>query len=134
MVLSQEEIDACRAAFIIFDTAKTGTLDVASLREVLEHLGQKPTEEELFQMIADVDEGMNGSIDFGQILRIIELQKVRALAFDDDGDMVDAFVACGGRADKKGHVKREKLVHIIKKDFGLMIDIEELINKVDSNG
>ena len=33
-----------------------------------------------------------------------------------------------------GHVRRETLVKIIKQDFGLTIDIEELINKVDSDG
>lgn len=41
---------------------------------------------------------------------------------------VDAFVACGGKADKTGHVSRENLVRIIKVDFGLTIDIEELID------
>eukprot|EP00624_Nannochloropsis_granulata_P003096 evm.model.NODE_2576_length_6747_cov_72.283234.1 len=85
-------------------------------------------------MIAEVDEGMSGMLDFGELLRVIEVQKMKALAFDDESDMVDAFVACGGRADKRGHVKRETLVRIIKKDFGLMIDIEELINKVDTDG
>jgi Ca2+-binding EF-hand superfamily protein len=134
MVLTQEEIDACRAAFQAFDTDKTGCLDVAALRGVLGFLGQKPTEDELFMMIAEVDEGMSGMLDFGELLRVIEVQKAKAVAFDDEGDMVDAFVACGGRADKQGHVKRETLVRIIKKDFGLMIDIEELINKVDTDG
>ena len=134
MVLTQEEIDACRAAFQAFDPDKTGTLDVAALRGVLGFLGQKPTEDELFMMIAEVDEGMSGMLDFGELLRVIEVQKAKALAFDDEGDMVDAFVACGGRADRQGHVKRETLVRIIKKDFGLMIDIEELINKVDTDG
>ena len=47
--------------------------------------------------------------------------------------MIDAFVACGGRPDKHGHVRRETLVKIIKHDFGLTIDIEELINKIDTD-
>ncbi len=37
---------------------------------------------------------------------------------------VDAFVACGGKPDKTGHVLRDTLVRIIKHDFGLTIDIE----------
>lgn len=48
--------------------------------------------------------------------------------------MVDAFIACGGKRDKSGFVKRETLVKIIKIDFGLTIDIEELINKIDNDG
>lgn len=37
---------------------------------------------------------------------------------------VDAFVACGGKTDKSGFVRKETLVKIIKGDFGLTINIE----------
>lgn len=57
---------------------------------------------------------MSGAIDFYDLLRIVEAQQVRAEGFDDEGDMVDAFVACGGRADKTGHVRRETLVKVRK--------------------
>ena len=77
---------------------------------------------------------MSGSIDFAEFLKVIENQKERAENFDDESDMIDAFVACGGMQDKSGCVRREVLVRIIKHDFGLTIDIEELINKIDSDG
>ena len=48
--------------------------------------------------------------------------------------MVDAYVACGGEPDKSGNVRRETLVRIIKQDFGLPIDIEALMNKIDTDG
>ena len=123
----------CRDAFLAFDKDRSGTIDVWELRQVLEAMGQKPTEEELFQMISEVDENMSGSIDFAEFLKVIENQKARAENFDDENDMVDAFVACGGDADKGGNVRRETLVKIIKHDFGLTIDIEELINKIDTD-
>merc|ERR1719199_1687143 len=82
-------------------------------------------------MISEVDENMSGSIDFAEFLKVIENQKERAENFDDENDMIDAF---GGRPDKQGHVKRETLVKIVKHDFGLTIDIEELINKIDTDG
>ena len=44
MVLSQEEIDGCRDAFLAFDKDRSGTIDVWELRQVLEAMGQKPTE------------------------------------------------------------------------------------------
>lgn len=91
--------------------------------------------------------------DFGEFLKVIEKQKERAETYDDESDMgmsymlvkkvivfkqhwiaVDAFVACGGNADKSGHVKRETLVKIIKEDFGLTIDIEKLIDDIDEDG
>jgi len=48
--------------------------------------------------------------------------------------MVDAFVAVGGNADKSGAVSRERLVQVIKHDFGLTIDIDKLIDAVDTDG
>jgi Ca2+-binding EF-hand superfamily protein len=134
MVLSQEEIDGCREAFLAFDKDRSGTIDIWELRQVLEAMGQKPTEEELFQMISEVDENMSGAIDFAEFLKVIENQKERAESFDDESDMIDAYVACGGMEDKGGHVARETLIRIIKTDFGLPINIEELINKVDTDG
>ena len=87
MVLTQDEIDGCRDAFLAFDKDRSGTIDVWELRQVLEAMGQKPTEEELFQMISEVDDNMSGSIDFGEFLKVIENQKERAENFDDESDM-----------------------------------------------
>lgn len=44
------------------------------LWKVLEAMGQKPTEEELFQMISEVDDNMSGSIDFPEFLKVRSLQ------------------------------------------------------------
>ena len=52
MVLSQEDIDSCREAFLAFDKDRSGTIDVWELRQVLEAMGQAPTEDELFQVSA----------------------------------------------------------------------------------
>ena len=97
-------------------------------------MGQAPTKDELFQMISEVDENMSGSIDFGEFLKVVESQKNLAENLDDENDMIDAFVAYGGQRDKGGHVKRDTMIKIIKHDFGLTIDIEELINKIDTDG
>ena len=85
-------------------------------------------------MVSEVDDNMSGSIDFGEFLKVVESQKEKVENFDGENDMVDAFVACGGQADKTGHVKRDTLAKIIKQDFGLTIDIEDLINKIDTDG
>ncbi|EEY53488.1 uncharacterized protein PITG_07146 [Phytophthora infestans T30-4] len=86
-------------------------------------MGQQPTEEELFQMISEVDEDMSGAIDFAEFLQVIDNQKDRAAMFEDDSDM-----------NKTGFVRKETLVKIIKGDFGLTINIEEMINKLDVDG
>ncbi len=50
MVLNQEEIDGCREAFLAFDKDRSGTIDAWELRQVLEAMGEAPTEDELFQV------------------------------------------------------------------------------------
>lgn len=85
-------------------------------------------------------------VDFAEFLQVIDNQKDRAAMYEDDSDMsqcsllncaihfdglndfrggsVDAFVACGGKPDRSGFVRKETLVKIIKGDFGLTINIE----------
>ena len=69
-----------------------------------------------------------------QTTQVIETQKERAAQFDDESDLIDAYVACGGNADKSGCVSADMLIKIIKHDFGLTIDIEELIRAIDTDG
>ena len=95
-------------------------------------MGQDPSDEELFDMIAAVDDDGSGEIDFGEFCRVIMNQKAQAAAQTDETDTVDAFIALGGNADKTGQVSADKLRSIIK-DFGLTIDIERLIREVDTD-
>ena len=69
-------------------------------------MDQAPTEDDLFQMISEVDGNMSGSIDFGEFLKVVESQKNHAENLDDENDMIDACVACGGQPDKGCQVKR----------------------------
>lgn len=45
MVLTQEEIDACRESFVHFDRDGSGTIDRYELAKVLEAMGQRLTDE-----------------------------------------------------------------------------------------
>lgn len=85
-------------------------------------------------MISEVDDNMSGSIDFGEFLKVVERQKEKVENFDDEQDLIDAFVACGGNEDKSGKVKGDTLIKIVREDFGFTIDIEDLIRKIDTNG
>ena len=62
---------SCILLIIYFISSFETHLDVWELRQVLEAMGQKPTEEELFQMISEVDENMSGSIDFAEFLKVL---------------------------------------------------------------
>lgn len=60
--LTNEEIEMCREAFQKFDRDGSGAIDVFELRATLESMGQQPTDEELFDMIAEVDADGSGEI------------------------------------------------------------------------
>jgi len=128
--LSNEEIDACREAFARFDKDNSGAVDMWELRATLQSMGQDPTDEELFDMIAEVDSDGSGEIDFSEFLKVIQSQKSKLANQDDESDTVDAFIALGGHADKTGEISTDKLRAIVK-DFGLTIDIERLIRETD---
>lgn len=136
--LNQEEIDACRESFTQFDKDGSGTIDQYELANVLEAMGQNPTQEELFQMIAEVDQDHSGEIDFVEFLHVIQKQKQRSLEFDDESDMLDAFQACGGQISESGvpsgHIKRQFIVQLIKRDFGLPLDVDALLDELDTDG
>ena len=139
--LTQDEIDGCREVFAKFNNNKKkfdcnegGSIDLWGLRNVLEAMGQNPSEADVFSMIIEAEEDSTGSISFAEFLHIIEQQKLRALNVDKHSDMMDAYIACGGDEDLGGCVQRETLVHIVKEEFGLPIDIEELINRIDADG
>jgi Ca2+-binding EF-hand superfamily protein len=134
MGLTQQEIDGCREAFLSTDIERSGKINTTQLKHVLEIMGQKVSEADVFQIMNEVDDNMTGEIDFGQFLSIIEMRKERAENDGGETDMIDAFIACGGNADKSGNVRRETLIKIIKHDFGLPIDIEALINEIDADG
>ena len=138
--LTQEEIDVCRSAFTKFNNNKKKfdkedgeCIDLWGLRNVLEAMGQSPTEAEVFSMIIEADEDATGSINFSEFLYLIEQQKIRQLGVDKQNDMIDAYVACGGDQDLGGCVRKETLIDIIKDEFGLPIDIEKLINEIDTD-
>eukprot|EP00591_Stephanopyxis_turris_P003691 CAMPEP_0195525224 /NCGR_PEP_ID=MMETSP0794_2-20130614/25550_1 /TAXON_ID=515487 /ORGANISM="Stephanopyxis turris, Strain CCMP 815" /LENGTH=151 /DNA_ID=CAMNT_0040655633 /DNA_START=95 /DNA_END=550 /DNA_ORIENTATION=+ len=133
MELTQAQIDACRDSFAAYDKDHSGTIDAWELRQVLESMGQKPTDEEVFNLISTVDEDMSQTIDFPEFLTVIKRQMIEAERSKDESDILDAYIACGGNDDKSGAVHRDMLVQIIKGDFGLPIDIESLINKVDTS-
>ena len=51
--LTREEEAKCWEAFSAFDKDNSGYIDATELRIVLEMMGQKTTEEEIYRMIAE---------------------------------------------------------------------------------
>ena len=49
-------------------------------------------------------------------------------------DTLDAFVSLGGEQDGTGHVNADRLIDIVKNEFQMTIDIEQLIREIDDDG
>jgi len=131
-MLAQDEIDKCREAFARFDKDNSGTIDASELKHTLIAIGQNPTDEEIFTMIAQVDDDGSGCIELSEFLKVYERQKQIQNEADDETDLIDAFVAMGGNSDKSGRVEAEKLRKTIKA-FELTINIDKLIRETDTD-
>jgi Ca2+-binding EF-hand superfamily protein len=83
-------------------------------------------------MINEVDEDNTGKIEFHEFLKVYE-QHQYASSEDDEQDFIDAFVAMGGNPDKSGSVQADELVRIIRVKFEMTIDIQKLIDEVDTD-
>ena len=113
-----------------FEGAESVTFSLyPSKPHTFQAMGQNPTDEEVFQMLNEVDDDGSGGIEFPEFLKVIDSQKAKLASDHDESDMIDAFVAMGGGADRSGNIEAEKLRRTIKA-FELTIDIERLIKEV----
>lgn len=65
--------------------------------------------------------------------RAFLVTQAKEAARGDESDTIEAFVALGGNADKTGEISTTKLRNTIL-EFGLTIDIEQLIKETDKDG
>ena len=99
--LTKEEKDKCWEAFSAFDKDGSGFIDANELKIVLEMMGQKTTEEEIYRMIAEADAENTGRITFAQFVAVIAEQKKNQSSSNEE-DTLDAFVALGGEPRLQG--------------------------------
>jgi Ca2+-binding EF-hand superfamily protein len=89
---------------------------------------------ELCKLISELDSANRGVVYFQQLLDLYQKKRQAEVYGDDDAATLDAYTAIGGPPDKSGHIDAQVLVRIIKEEFDLPIDIEELIRSVDDSG
>lgn len=86
--LTEEQIEEFREAFFVFDTDGSGTISNEELGTVIRSLGQRPTEEELAEIIAEADKDGNGEVDFPEFLQLMA-KKINS--GDADREIKDAW-------------------------------------------
>ena len=69
--LSEEQISEFKEAFDLFDKDGDGRITATELGTVMKNLGQSPSEAELRDMVNEVDENSDGTIDFQEFLNML---------------------------------------------------------------
>jgi calmodulin len=131
--LTQEEIDLMKEQFFSIDRQKTGFINTFELYSLFEAVGESPSGDKLSQLQSWVEDKASGKkCDLSLALRAWSYLKELNLKEEEDEfdvDILNTFVAMGGNSDKTGTVKKQKLVDIIKTQFGLTIDIEQMFEE-----
>ena len=134
----EEEVDRLAEdkvwdAFMAFDYDRMGFMQTSDLKNALEHLGEKVTEDETFLMIANADPENTGALQYAQFKQLIQ-EKRENEGGSTEEELLEAFVAMGGQPDGDGFIDADKLIHTIKNEFEMTIDIENLILEIDEDG
>ena len=117
-----------------FDEEGNGEIDANVFKMVVEELGIKLSDDEIYKMISDIDPSNRGIIPYNEFkTRVVEVEVARIMGTDEE-ELLCAFVAMGGQPDGEGCVDAMKLIRTIKEEFQMTIDIEGLIDEIDEDG
>jgi len=129
--LTEEQTAEFREAFALFDKDGDGTISTKELGMVMNSLGQKPTPQELENMIREVDIDGNGEIDFDEFLTMMA-KKLKETDLEED--IREAFRVFDNKAT--GTISTQELRHIMSNLGEKMKDseIDEMILHADIDG
>merc|ERR1712025_489542 len=68
--LANDEIKCLKVCFDLFDTKKQDYLSADDLGEIMRAMGFRPTEEELVDLVAEIDEDGSGQIEFPEFCQL----------------------------------------------------------------
>ena len=100
-----------------FDKEGSGEISSGEVKFVLEMMGLKLSESEMFKMISEIDPDNSGIIMYSDFKPVILEREIAKMKGSDESELLDAFVAMGGQADGEGCVDAKKLIHTIKQEF-----------------
>lgn len=144
------QIQKCKEAFDLFDIDNSNFIELKELRLALENMGHKPTEEELYDMMTQVekidknekeDPNSEPRISFEEFMSIILKQKLK-VENEMREDIVNSFKALGGTIENEGEegerlsgtINLDKVKKIINDEFEMEIDMSKLIMQFDEDG
>ncbi|CAN6343705.1 unnamed protein product [Urochloa humidicola] len=136
--LNAEQISEFREAFAFFDKDGDGCITVEELATVMGSLqGQRPSAEELREMIRDADADGNGTIEFAEFLGLMARKSAGAGgdgAADPDEELREAFKVFD--KDQNGYISATELRHVMINLGEKLTDeeVEQMIREADLDG
>lgn len=105
-------------AFKEFDQDGNGShVKTDQIRDVLEYIDIKITEQELYKFLSELDPEQTGLIEANAFRNVMIQKEVQRLCGSDETEMLQAFVAMGGQPDGEGCVDASQLIRTIKEEF-----------------
>lgn len=129
--LTEETIKEFREAFALFDLNNDGNISAEELGTFMRKMGQKPKDNEIRKMIAEVDADGNGLIDFSEFVTLLARKMNNS---DKDAEIKEAFDVYD--KDRDGKISKNELLTVMR-DLGSNLseaDIDRMILEADSNG
>ncbi|CDW53538.1 Calmodulin [Trichuris trichiura] len=129
--LADEQIAEFQEAFNLFDKDGDGKITSQELGVVMRSLGQRPTESELRDMVNEVDEDGNGTIEFDEFLQMMSRKMKDS---DSEQELREAFQVFD--KDKDGFISASEL-HYVMTNLGEKLtdeEVQEMIREADLDG
>ena len=92
--------------FNMFDQDKDELINMDEMRGIFKQMGQDPSEDELIDMLVEVDEDQNGTIEIEEFKVMID-----KMMEDSDDLVIEAFKVFD--ADQDGKIKKEEFTNVM---------------------
>ncbi|XP_014224657.1 calmodulin-A-like isoform X2 [Trichogramma pretiosum] len=129
--LTEDQVAEFKEAFMLFDKDEDGTITMAELGVVMRSLGQRPSENELRDMVNEVDQDGNGTIEFNEFLQMMS-KKMKGAEGEDE--LREAFRVFDKNND--GLISSVELRHVMT-NLGEKLseeEVDDMIKEADLDG
>ncbi|XP_046679019.1 neo-calmodulin-like isoform X2 [Homalodisca vitripennis] len=129
--LTEDQVAEFKEAFMLFDKDEDGTITMAELGVVMRSLGQRPSETELRDMVNEVDQDGNGTIEFNEFLQMMSKKMKGA---DGEDELREAFRVFDKNND--GLISSTELRHVMTNLGEKLSDeeVDDMIKEADLDG
>ncbi|KAH7716680.1 calmodulin [Aphelenchoides avenae] len=122
--LTKEQVEEFKEAFELFDKDGDGRVTARELGIVMRSLGHEPTDQELLDMVHEIDEDGNGTIELEEFVKMMS-KKVKV--DENEKELREAFQVFD--RDNDGFISPFELRHVMI-NLGEKLSEEEVVEMI----